>query len=210
MLNILIVEDDDKFRQLVARLLTDRGFKVVAAASLAEADEALRSNSFDLIVHKPVQPRIFVDEICQIVSYTFDADHADDCVASRDLLQLAAEFVQELPDRIYTLIGSLIGCEEGLPGAFDEAVSEAHRLRGTGGVFGQPWVSDMAAEIEDTLKKLPVATGSADVQAEKFRALIGLASKAFIRAQSIPALEFTSTENSTSRSQETLNEVAGA
>lgn len=238
MFTVLLIDDDDKFRRLVAKLLADRGMDVVAVGSVAEANSVVDTREFglfivdgclgdgngeawlgerrrrgddmpavfvsamwrqteayyrliseldvQLVVHKPVQARLFVDQVCQIASYNGQIALPADCTESGDFSQLAAEYIYELPERIYELLESLIGCEEGRPGAFDDAVREAHRLRGTGGVFGQPWVSEFAAEIEDTLKSLPPATGSVEAYTDKMRTLIGVAANGYIRAQVIP------------------------
>lgn len=240
MFTVLLIDDDDKFRQLAAKLLKDRGMNVVAAASVAEANSVVDTREFELfivdgclgdgngeewlgerrrrgddtpavfvsglwrqseayyrliseldvqlVVHKPVQARLFVDQVCQIASYNSQKALPEECTDSGDYWQLAAEYIYELPERIYELVESLTGCEEGRPGAFDDAIREAHRLRGTGGVFGQAWVSEIAAEIEDTLKSLPPA-GTVEAYTEKIRTLIGVAANGYIRAQIIPICE---------------------
>jgi two-component system phosphate regulon response regulator OmpR len=54
--HILIVDDDDRIRGLVSRFLTENGFVTCAAASAAEAREALRFLLFDAMVVDIMMP----------------------------------------------------------------------------------------------------------------------------------------------------------
>lgn len=47
---LLIVEDDDVFRDQLAKVMTARGFVTVSAASLAEAAQAIRRHKPDFVV----------------------------------------------------------------------------------------------------------------------------------------------------------------
>ncbi len=48
--SILVVDDDDVFRQRLARALTDRGYHVTAARGFSDALEAVRRRRFDFAV----------------------------------------------------------------------------------------------------------------------------------------------------------------
>lgn len=48
--HILVVDDDERLRRLLARYLTDHGFRVTAAADAAQARDSLRSLRPDLMV----------------------------------------------------------------------------------------------------------------------------------------------------------------
>ncbi len=47
---ILVVDDDDKLRQLLCRYLSEQGFEVVSAESGREMDRALRQQGVDLVI----------------------------------------------------------------------------------------------------------------------------------------------------------------
>ncbi len=49
-LNILVVDDDDDLRFLMAKILRDEGYSVTEAASAREADEVARSQTPDLVL----------------------------------------------------------------------------------------------------------------------------------------------------------------
>jgi hypothetical protein len=70
-----------------------------------------------------------------------------------ELQNIVEEYVRDLPGRFVNLAKCLESfAVTSAPGYLIEAISQAHRLRGTGTVFGQPWVSDIAAHVEDNLK----------------------------------------------------------
>jgi two-component system phosphate regulon response regulator OmpR len=48
--HVLVVDDDQKIRDLLARYLKDQGFRITAAADAASARAALRGLNFDLIL----------------------------------------------------------------------------------------------------------------------------------------------------------------
>lgn len=56
MPHVLVVDDDDRLRTLIARYLGDNGFLVAAASDAADARKYLRSLSFDLIVLDLMMP----------------------------------------------------------------------------------------------------------------------------------------------------------
>ena len=54
--HLLVVDDDARFRELLQRYLSDRGFRVTTAADAAEARLTLASFAFDLIVLDVMMP----------------------------------------------------------------------------------------------------------------------------------------------------------
>ncbi len=50
MPHILVVDDDDRLRSLLAKYLGDNGFMVTAAADAEEARRRMQALAFDLIV----------------------------------------------------------------------------------------------------------------------------------------------------------------
>jgi len=54
--HILVVDDDDRIRDLVARYLTENGFIVATTANAAEAREAVEAFSFDALVVDVMMP----------------------------------------------------------------------------------------------------------------------------------------------------------
>ena len=54
--HVLVVDDDDRLRDLLGRYLLTRGYRVTAAADAAEARERIRSMAFDLIVLDVMMP----------------------------------------------------------------------------------------------------------------------------------------------------------
>ena len=50
MSRLLVVDDESNIRMLYAEELTDEGYEVVTAASIAEATEKLQTGAFDLAV----------------------------------------------------------------------------------------------------------------------------------------------------------------
>jgi two-component system phosphate regulon response regulator OmpR len=55
--HILVVDDDSRIRDLLARYLQDNGFRVTAAVDAASARATMRSLSFDLIILDVMMPR---------------------------------------------------------------------------------------------------------------------------------------------------------
>ncbi len=54
--HLLVVDDDDRLRELLQKFLTDQGFMVTAASSAEEARSKLASLSFDLLILDIMMP----------------------------------------------------------------------------------------------------------------------------------------------------------
>ncbi len=54
--HILVVDDDDRLRQLLQRYLSENGYRVTMAGTAAEAESKLRSLTFDLLVLDVMMP----------------------------------------------------------------------------------------------------------------------------------------------------------
>ncbi len=54
--HILIIDDDERLRELICRFLDDRGFRVTSAASAEEARQRMRGVRFDLLVVDIMMP----------------------------------------------------------------------------------------------------------------------------------------------------------
>ena len=54
--HILIIDDDDRLRELLRRFLTESGFRVTDAASAAQARHLIESLAFDLLVIDVMMP----------------------------------------------------------------------------------------------------------------------------------------------------------
>jgi len=54
--HILLVDDDQRIRELLARVLADQGFRVTPAGDVAAARAAMRSLAFDLVVLDVMMP----------------------------------------------------------------------------------------------------------------------------------------------------------
>jgi two-component system, OmpR family, phosphate regulon response regulator OmpR len=84
--HILVVDDDRRLRELLARFLTQNGFRVTTAASAAEAQAKSESLVFDALVLDVMMPgengfdyarRVRVDSQVPILMLTARADPAD-------------------------------------------------------------------------------------------------------------------------------------
>lgn len=64
-----------------------------------------------------------------------------------DMAELVASFVAELPARIRSIEGCLGG------GDLEELQRLAHQLKGAGGGYGFPQITDLAASLEQALKE---------------------------------------------------------
>lgn len=72
-----------------------------------------------------------------------------------EIQEIVDEYVRALPARFQHLSSCLKAFDETAVQTYlSEAISQAHRLRGTGTLFGQAWVSDIAAHVEDNLKAI--------------------------------------------------------
>ncbi|MEE2526430.1 response regulator transcription factor [Hyphobacterium sp. HN65] len=54
--HILVVDDDDRIRELIKRFLAQRGFRITTAADASRAQAKMRSMDFDLIVLDVMMP----------------------------------------------------------------------------------------------------------------------------------------------------------
>lgn len=54
--HILVVDDDDRIRELIKRFLAQRGFRITTAADAGKAQAKMRSMDFDLIVLDVMMP----------------------------------------------------------------------------------------------------------------------------------------------------------
>ena len=55
--HILVVDDDSRIRDLLARYLQDHGFRVTTAIDAASARATMRSLSFDLLILDVMMPQ---------------------------------------------------------------------------------------------------------------------------------------------------------
>jgi HPt (histidine-containing phosphotransfer) domain-containing protein len=68
------------------------------------------------------------------------------------LAEMRAEYLEELPAQLAQLAGAMDRAADGAPdGALREAITLAHRLRGTGGSLGFEALSEAGGRIEDAL-----------------------------------------------------------
>jgi two-component system, cell cycle sensor histidine kinase and response regulator CckA len=68
---VLVVEDEDAVRRIIARILTEAGFHVLEARDGAEAVELLAdvgTNAVWLVVSDIVMPRLAGDELAEIIA----------------------------------------------------------------------------------------------------------------------------------------------
>ena len=54
--HVLLVDDDQRIRELLARFLSENGFRVTPAADAASARAAMRGLSFDLLILDVMMP----------------------------------------------------------------------------------------------------------------------------------------------------------
>ncbi|HIM42727.1 MAG TPA: response regulator, partial [Rhodospirillales bacterium] len=54
--HVLVVDDDDRLRDLLGKFLSDHDFMVVTAAAAADAREKMKTLSFDIIVLDLMMP----------------------------------------------------------------------------------------------------------------------------------------------------------
>lgn len=64
------------------------------------------------------------------------------------LIELLAEFLDELPGRCNDLEDAVMALEREEPGAFDELFRQVHSLKGTGGGVGVPIVTTICHQLE--------------------------------------------------------------
>lgn len=114
----------------------------VMATDVAQYREA----GFDACLGKPIDRRRFAQTLQQ---YLPRQEAKPASLDRPDLAALAARFASELPERLARLENSLQA------GDWDALAGEAHKLKGTAGVFGWPAVGELAAEIEKLVRTSP-------------------------------------------------------
>lgn len=102
--SILLVDDDQQIRQLVAKFLRDYGFRVHAARSGAEMLEALRRAQIDLIVLDLMLPGKSGLELCRDLRRT----------SAIPVIMLTAK-----GDEVDRIIGLEVGADDYLPKPFN-------------------------------------------------------------------------------------------
>ena len=86
-----------------------------------------------------------------------------------DMLEIVREFASELPARIAKLESLLAA------GALAELQTLAHQLKGAGGGYGFPQITDLAASLESALKQgldVPVVKDRANSLCALLRSVI--------------------------------------
>ena len=78
--HILVVEDDPRLRERLARYLTGEGFRVTAAGDAAEARTQLRAINPDLMVLDVMMPGESGLDLTQSLRLESSAEHADSVV----------------------------------------------------------------------------------------------------------------------------------
>lgn len=63
--HVLVVDDDQKIRDLLARFLFDQGFRVTTAENAANARAALRGLDFDVILLDVMMPKLNGFQTCR-------------------------------------------------------------------------------------------------------------------------------------------------
>jgi DNA-binding NtrC family response regulator len=69
MKNILIVEDEDKIRNIYIKLLTDEGYSVLESSNVSAAYEIATSNDIDLILLDIRMPEIEGNVLYEILQF---------------------------------------------------------------------------------------------------------------------------------------------
>lgn len=69
--SLLLVEDDDSFRDALSEVLVARGYDVTTAADVATAMEAVQSRNIDLVVTDLVMPGVRGDALLERLGSTF-------------------------------------------------------------------------------------------------------------------------------------------
>lgn len=65
MLTILVVDDEEPVRQLLAGVLTDRGYRVLQARNGRRALEALQTEHADLVLTDMMMPQLTGADLCR-------------------------------------------------------------------------------------------------------------------------------------------------
>ena len=96
---ILVVDDDEPVRVMLARLLTTAGYQVHACANAAEARAWLESNEPDLLVTDIVMPGDSGIELRRFVSQRYP--HVPAILISGYSAEEPAEFAARQPDTVF-------------------------------------------------------------------------------------------------------------
>lgn len=126
-----------------------------------------------LVVYKPIEPDAFADKIAEVLPPPRRVStrpprpdeaplepatrHAASNLRKRMQL-LRDEYVENLPKKLEKLAALLEDAQE-CPDDLSEAISSAHRLRGTAGAYGLGFVGLSAGRIEDLLTEYQSQTG---------------------------------------------------
>ncbi len=99
---VLVVEDEEIVRELVTTMLREAGFRVVAAATAADALEIVAGERIDLLLTDVVMPGMNGRELAQHVlelrpgvRVLFTSGYAADVIADRGVLDPDDEFIQK-------------------------------------------------------------------------------------------------------------------
>ncbi len=82
MARILLVEDEEDFRDAFMRVLEGKGYEVCAVENAENALEKLRSNHFDLVITDLLLPGMDGAELCRTL-------RADSCYAHLPILMIS-------------------------------------------------------------------------------------------------------------------------
>ena len=65
--HVLVIDDDKRLRDLIARYLTEQGYRVTAAVDAADARAKLTGITFDLLVVDVMMPTINGDKLARML-----------------------------------------------------------------------------------------------------------------------------------------------
>lgn len=111
------------------------------------------------VIHKPIVPMAFAEQILGLLQ----RKELKNAVAqlknrvSSAMGQLTARYISELPDRFAELKAAIDGSKSDNDLSAD-AISYAHKIRGTAGSFALQHLGNVAGEIEDTFRMAPEAS----------------------------------------------------
>lgn len=122
----------------------DKPIIALTANVMAADTQRYQQAGFAACLGKPIERQVFVATLQRYLP------PADDGLAPprryADISALTERFVRELPGRLALLDASLQA------GDWELLAAEAHKLKGTAGVFGWPSIGMIAAEIEQLLR----------------------------------------------------------
>jgi HPt (histidine-containing phosphotransfer) domain-containing protein len=87
-------------------------------------------------------------------------------------VQLVAQYVSSLPDKLATLERAMSAGRAGDAGALAEARELSPRIRGTGGCYGLRDLSEAAAVLDDVLTLMKRGSGGSWAEADAAAALV--------------------------------------